>query len=168
MTDDKELIARLRSMHWCVTTEANGVGVSDSKVALDAADRIESLTKELDELQEVVRCHCDEAFWYQGLQDPQCQCDSAEAVKVVASRIEALTKKLDEADDLAKAAFADGASNNIRLAETSYRVKWLEAKLAKAVEALRQIADPISLAQGNVNAEIALATLAEIKGEGHD
>jgi hypothetical protein len=41
---DEELIARLRSMHWCVTTEANGVGVSDSKVALDAADRIEALS----------------------------------------------------------------------------------------------------------------------------
>jgi hypothetical protein len=46
MTDDKELIARLRSMHWCVTTEANGVGVSDSKVASEAADRIEDLTAE--------------------------------------------------------------------------------------------------------------------------
>ena len=47
MTDDKELIARLRSMHWCVTTEANGVGVSDSKVASEAADRIEALTEQL-------------------------------------------------------------------------------------------------------------------------
>ena len=44
---DKELIAQLRSMHWCVTTEANGVGVSDSKVALDAADRIEALEAKL-------------------------------------------------------------------------------------------------------------------------
>jgi len=110
-----------------------------------------------------------------------------------ADRIEALTKERDEADDLAKAAFADGASNNIRLAETAHRIealtkerdayahKLMQAnntytemhleierlsdKLAKAVEALRQIADPISLAQGNVNAEIARATLEEIKGE---
>ena len=42
-----------------------------------------------------------------------------------ADRIEALTKERDEADDLAKAAFADGASNNIRLAETAHRVKTL-------------------------------------------
>ena len=41
MTD--ELVKRLRSMHWCVTTETNGVGVSDRKVALEAADRIEQL-----------------------------------------------------------------------------------------------------------------------------
>ena len=40
MTD--ELVKRLRSMHWCVTTEANGVGVSDRKVASEAADRIET------------------------------------------------------------------------------------------------------------------------------
>ena len=38
-----ELVKRLRSMHWCVTTETNGVGVSDRKVALEAADRIEAL-----------------------------------------------------------------------------------------------------------------------------
>lgn len=37
-----ELVKRLRSMHWCVTTEANGVGVSDRKVASEAADRIET------------------------------------------------------------------------------------------------------------------------------
>jgi hypothetical protein len=47
MTDDKELIARLRSMHWCVTTKANGVGVSDGAVAREAADRIEALTAKL-------------------------------------------------------------------------------------------------------------------------
>ena len=40
MSDD--LVKRLRSMHWCVTTEANGVGVSDRKVASAAADRIET------------------------------------------------------------------------------------------------------------------------------
>ena len=44
MTDDKELIARLRSMHWCVTTKANGVGVSDGAVAPEAADRMEALS----------------------------------------------------------------------------------------------------------------------------
>ena len=38
-----ELVKRLRSMHWCVTTETNGVGVSDRKVALEAADRISAL-----------------------------------------------------------------------------------------------------------------------------
>ena len=47
MTD--ELVKRLRSMHWCVTTETNGVGVSDRKVALEAAAAIEQLTAERDE-----------------------------------------------------------------------------------------------------------------------
>ena len=60
MTDDKELIARLRSMHWCVTTEANGVGVSDSKVALAAADRIEALTKERDAARQDAKAAEDE------------------------------------------------------------------------------------------------------------
>ena len=81
-----------------------------------------------------------------------------------AKRIEALTKERDEADDLAKAAFADGASNNIRLAETSYRVKWLEAKLAKAVEAGQTMDDGCDCERCNK----ARATLAKIKGESHE
>jgi len=90
-----------------------------------------------------------------------------------ADRIEALTKERDEADDLAKAAFADGASNNIRLAETSYRVKWLEAKLAKAVEALEKAeayAEELEAARAERAKAVdrAIATLAEIKGERHE
>ena len=49
---DGELIARLRSMHWCVTTEANGVGVYDSEVAPAAADRIEQFLMERDAIRE--------------------------------------------------------------------------------------------------------------------
>jgi hypothetical protein len=88
-----------------------------------------------------------------------------------ADRIEALTKERDEADDLAKAAFADGASNNSRLAETSYRVKWLEAKLAKAVEALENLADCVDLGcfcsemQMATAMDQARATLATLKGD---
>jgi hypothetical protein len=106
MTDDEELIARLRS-----------------KIII----------------------HTDAAVW----------------MLEAAGRLDVLDGERDEADDLAKAAFADGASNNIRLAETSYRVKWLEAKLAKAVEALQWCA---MYGDGDV----ARATLAEIKGESHD
>lgn len=44
---DEELVKRLRSMHWCVTTQTNGVGVSDDTVAPEAADRIEELEAKL-------------------------------------------------------------------------------------------------------------------------
>ena len=54
----------------------------------------EELTLAIAELQEVVRCRCDEAYRDRGLKDPHCECDSAEAVKVVASRIKALTEQL--------------------------------------------------------------------------
>ena len=49
----------------------------------------------------------------------------ADRIEQLAVTNEALTKERDEADDLAKAAFADGASNNIRLAETAHRIKAL-------------------------------------------
>ena len=52
MSDD--LVKRLRSMHWCVTTETNGVGVSDRNVALEAADHIEQLTAERDRLRKAL------------------------------------------------------------------------------------------------------------------
>ena len=55
----------------------------------------EELKQAMAELQEVVRCRCDEAYRDRGLHDPQCECDSAEAVKIVADRIEALTKERD-------------------------------------------------------------------------
>jgi hypothetical protein len=49
------------------------------------------------ELTDVVRCRCNEAYTGRGLRDPDCQCDSAEAVKVVADRIEELEGKLAKA-----------------------------------------------------------------------
>ena len=49
------------------------------------------------ELTDVVRCRCNEAYTGRGLRDPDCQCDSAEAVKVVADRIEELESKLAKA-----------------------------------------------------------------------
>ena len=46
------------------------------------------------ELQDLVRCRCHEAYKGRGLHDPDCHCDSAETVKVVADRIEELEAKL--------------------------------------------------------------------------
>ena len=57
----------------------------------------EELKQAMAELQEVVRCRCDEAYRDRGLHDPQCECDSAEAVKIVARRIEDLEAKLAKA-----------------------------------------------------------------------
>lgn len=48
----------------------------------------------LEELQDLVRCQCHDAYKDRGLHDPTCCCDSAEAVKVVSDRIEALEQDL--------------------------------------------------------------------------
>jgi hypothetical protein len=42
------------------------------------------------ELQDIVRCRCKPAFKDRGMHDPDCECDSADAVQVVADRIEEL------------------------------------------------------------------------------
>jgi hypothetical protein len=49
----------------------------------------------LAELGDVVRCQCHPAFKDRGLKDPQCQCDSADALKVVTDRMEALEAERD-------------------------------------------------------------------------
>lgn len=53
----------------------------------------EQLEQALAELDDVVRCRCDEAFRDRGLQDPQCNCDSMDAVRVVLARIEWLERE---------------------------------------------------------------------------
>ena len=49
------------------------------------------------ELQDLVRCRCHPAYTGRGMQDPDCECDSGDAVKVVADRIEELEAKLAKA-----------------------------------------------------------------------
>jgi septal ring factor EnvC (AmiA/AmiB activator) len=57
----------------------------------------EELVKQaLAELGDVVRCRCHEAYKGRGLHDPDCQCDSAEALATVTKHIEALTAERDE------------------------------------------------------------------------
>ena len=113
------------------------------------------LTQAMAELQEVVRCRCDEAYRDRGLEDPQCECDSADAVKVVANRIEALTAKLATCEK-----YRDAYAECDRIGTQA--VRDLEAKLAKAVEALEFYTGY------DDDGSIARATLAEIKGESHE
>lgn len=119
------------------------------------------LTLAMAELQEVVRCRCDEAYRDRGLKDPHCECDSAEAVKVVANRIEALTKERDAAE---QRGYANAMEAERKLHEE--RIEELEAKLVKAVELLTlcrdmfgEVAspsDPLSVMLNETLAEIKL------------
>jgi hypothetical protein len=81
----------------------------------------EQVNQALAELWDIVKCRCHEAYTGRGLHDPDCECDSAEAVKIVADRIKALTEQLAAARQDAK--------------EAEAYAEELEAKLAKAVEA---------------------------------
>jgi hypothetical protein len=83
----------------------------------------------LAELQDLVRCRCHEAYKGRGLHDPDCDCDSADAVKAVADRIEALVAKLATCEK-----YRNAYSECDRIGAQA--VRDLEAKLAKAVEAL--------------------------------
>jgi hypothetical protein len=87
----------------------------------------------LAELGDVVRCRCHEAFRDRGLHDPQCQCDSMDAVKVVTARIEELERERREAalDALAAMGQAQGAY------EAQLKAEATVATLTAQMEALR-------------------------------
>ena len=128
----------------------------------------DQVSQALAELWDMVKCCCDEAYTGRGLHDPYCQCDSADAVQTVADHIEALTKERDqhwdsfvhwrkEADDRSEQLAA--ARRDAEIAEEELGLQEeeacmmedsylelkkerdaLEAKLAKAVEALEPFA----------------------------
>ena len=93
---------------------------------------------------------------------------------VPADRIEELVKERDDYKDLYYAAFKDAASLNIHYAEIGYKAKTAEAKLAKAVDALRECQEALRdhmkqyphMAKGyTVDAEKnARKVLAELEG----
>ena len=137
----------------------------------------EELTLAIAELQEVVRCRCDEAYRDRGLKDPHCECDSAEAVKIVARRIEqlavtneALTAKLAICEK-----YRDAYDEMGRIGTQA--VRDLEAKLSKT-EGLLAIA--MHVIKGRIHWEASgltcdcgecqalVATVAQIEGESHD
>lgn len=51
----------------------------------------------IEELQDVVRCRCHPGYTDRGLHDPRCECDSKDAVKIVADRIATLEELLGAA-----------------------------------------------------------------------
>ena len=136
----------------------------------------EQVSQALAELWDIVRCRCHEAYTGRGLHDPDCQCDSADAVKVVADRIEALTEQLAAASQDTKALEDElqMQEQEACMMENDY-IKLekerdaLEAKLAKAVElALEECPFRHGTPKYNDWWHHRRATLAEIKGESHD
>jgi hypothetical protein len=97
------------------------------------------LTHAIAELREVVRCRCNEAYRDRGLKDPHCECDSADAVKVVADRIKALTEQLTAARDDAKEAEAYADELEKDQVDLCRQLIAAEDKLAKVLNHIRKM-----------------------------
>lgn len=114
-----------------------------------------------------MRCRCSEAYTVCGRRDPDCQCDSAEAVKVVAERIKELEVKLEALDRA-----YDSIVQALRF--EALRTDDAEAKLAKAVGALGDIYDGEPEWPDEPEKELewcrnrAKRALAELKGQNDD
>jgi len=62
----------------------------------------EAVAQALAEIQDLVRCRCAPAYKSRGLHDPDCDCDSADAVAIVSDRVaelEAENERLRKAVD---------------------------------------------------------------------
>jgi hypothetical protein len=107
----------------------------------------------LAELQDLVRCRCAPAYKDRKLRDPDCHCEDAGTVKVVAERIEELEEERRKTFQA--------------LLRTTKIHDEVEAQLAKALDAL-ELADA-ALSGANMNMRVVeqrvKAAIAELKGE---
>ena len=132
------------------------------------------------ELQDLVRCRCHPAYKDRGMHDPDCDCDSADAVQVVVDHIEELddiikhdrerivelVSMVNSKDDRIEELEANAmkASNAVFLEKR--RADEAQAKLAKALGALEAGMSFTSEHYGAAKfLKLARTTLAELKGK---
>ncbi len=130
----------------------------------------EELVKQaLAELGDVVRCRCHEAYKERGLHDPDCQCDSAEALATVERHIATLTEQLEAARADAKEAEAYAEELEKDQVDLCRQLIAAEDKLAKAVEALKEALYFLKPTESDMEKKAGIyrivTTLAEIEGE---
>ena len=73
-----------------------------------------SIEQAIDELRDLVRCRCHPAFTERKLHDPDCNCDSAEAVEVLANALPAVQPDAREVALREAAALAETVSDKWR------------------------------------------------------
>lgn len=116
----------------------------------------EKVSQALAELWDIVRCRCHEAYTGRGLHDPDCECDSTDALQIVTDRIEqlAVTNEALTAENkmLRGAVYIDDLTVTMQARDRS-----------KAIEGIGRALDLLN-ADMVVEAKIGLrAALAEIK-----
>ena len=124
------------------------------------------------ELQDDVRCRCHPAYKDRGLHDPDCNCDNAGAVQVVADRIEKLQAENERLRSLVVDVINDTGDDPEIMAAS--RAEWAaraleaEAKLAKAMDALDFYACSCVVPCEQLNGscgDVARKAIAELKGK---
>lgn len=105
----------------------------------------EQVQQALRELWDIVKCRCHEAYTGRGLHDPDCECDSTDAVQTVTNVLAALTELLATTNEQLAAARCDAEEAEAYAAELEANglanrvaIMRLEAKLAKVKEAFRR------------------------------
>lgn len=117
----------------------------------------------LDELRDVVRCRCHEAYTGRGLHDPDCECDSADSVETVAAAYLAQAEEIERLRDAIEYVRAD------RIEALEAERDALAEKLARAVEDLQDMLTiPNSEAAQGILKACARAIIAELAGSKND
>ena len=122
------------------------------------------------ELQDLVRCRCHPAYTGRGLHDPDCECDSAEAVRVVTDRIEDLEAKLKVSEEIGRAFEEALTPSGDTKAEYAgeFHISVYDAEDEDGNEIWRNVPVDWTTIKAIMAAIKARATLAELKGEKHE
>ena len=89
------------------------------------------------ELQDLVRCRCHPAYKDRGMHDPDCECDSADAVQVVIDYIAELEEYKALYEGLYKAA-VDALAEIRDIARLSEGVEFYAMLAEKAIKELKE------------------------------
>jgi hypothetical protein len=119
----------------------------------------------LAELGDIVRCRCHAAYTDRKLHDPDCNCDSAEALQIVSGCIEALQSQLAERDK-ACVEWAEVSQRHYQRAKTAeadrdqWRSMW-EKEQTDNEQLQAQLADGSFYQEKDIDAMIDRAQRAE-------
>ena len=101
----------------------------------------EAVEQAMGELTDLTRCRCHEGFTSRNLRDPDCNCDSADAVKTVSTRIEELEAQLNRAAAVLRISLKYNTAMHGGAAAHNQRLRDTLAEIENAVQAGARIAE---------------------------
>ena len=128
-----------------------------------------SIEQAIAEMRDLVRCRCHPAFTERKLHDPDCNCDSAEAVEVLANALPAVQPKVKPLvwEESLKDRWI--GTPDSKLGDLAFWIfRHHDGTLKRATKEGWQFYPTLDAAQAAAQADYAARILAALKGESHE